>query len=85
MPPRCGPVRTRKKLVKKEITCEVPVYRCVIGCSNNGCGEVGAGCMEPEPLEEDAVAPSPVDKATDVAPLPSLLGAPYSNLRRMAR
>jgi hypothetical protein len=30
VPPRCGPVRCRKKLVKKTITCEVPVYKCVV-------------------------------------------------------
>jgi hypothetical protein len=32
MAPKCGPVRTKMKLVKKEIDCEVPVYKCVVVC-----------------------------------------------------
>ena len=36
VPPRCGKLRTRKKLVRKEIECEVPVYRCVVVCGCKG-------------------------------------------------
>ena len=36
VPPRCGKFRTRKKLVRKEIECEVPVYRCVVVCGCKG-------------------------------------------------
>lgn len=28
--PTCGPVRTRKKLVKTEVTKKVPTYKCVV-------------------------------------------------------
>ena len=30
VPPKCGSVRCKKKLVKKQIDCEVPVYKCVV-------------------------------------------------------
>ncbi len=47
VPPKCGKVRYRKTLVKKEITCQVPVYRCVpvptCGCANGGCVEPAGG------------------------------------------
>jgi len=38
--PRCGKVRCRKKLIKKEFTYAVPVYKCVVcggGCNCNEC------------------------------------------------
>jgi hypothetical protein len=42
-PPKCGKVRSRKRLIKKEITYQVPVYKCVVvptcGCGNGGCSE----------------------------------------------
>jgi hypothetical protein len=35
--PRCGKVRCKKKLVKKEIKVQVPVYRCkVVDCCGGG-------------------------------------------------
>jgi len=61
--PKCGKSRPRKRLVKKEITCEVPVYKCVPGCGK-GCG----GCVE-EIIEEGAPEETPAT-AVDVAPLP---------------
>ena len=46
VPPKCGPIRYRKKLVKKEIKCQVPIYKCVpvaCGCcSEDGCAEPAA-------------------------------------------
>jgi len=30
VPPKCGKVRCRKTLHKKEVTCQVPVYKCVV-------------------------------------------------------
>jgi hypothetical protein len=30
VPPQCGKVRCRKTLLKKEITSQVPVYKCVV-------------------------------------------------------
>jgi hypothetical protein len=59
-PPKCGCVRTKKTLEKKEIVCKVPSYKCVVvyGCAN--CGDCGspapAGNVDPKPA---APAPSP--------------------------
>lgn len=68
VPPQCCGVKTKKKLVKKEIECEVPVYKCVVtghgaGCARD-CGEAnGAASVK-------ATAPvAPAPPATK-APLP---------------
>lgn len=63
VPPRCGPVRCRKKLIKKEITCKVPIYKCVV------CGACCEGCVGDEnpaasdkgntPKGDAPMAPSP--------------------------
>ncbi|NQT41389.1 MAG: hypothetical protein HQ581_28125 [Planctomycetes bacterium] len=70
VPPRCGKVRTRKTLVKKDITCEVPVYKCVVVCGNADCG---TGCGTGD-VEEEAplVEPTPAT-TTDAAPLPPMM------------
>jgi hypothetical protein len=66
VPPKCGKVRCRKKLVKKEITCEVPVYKCVVVCCCPQCPAIeGAGRAE---------APTPA------APLPPVNAAWYSRV-----
>ena len=65
-PPKCGKVRTRKTLVKKEITCEVPVYKTVVVCAG-GCGECGAAAAAPE------AAPVPAKQAAIPAPLPPVV------------
>ncbi len=64
VPPKCGKVRSRKKLVKKEITCEVPVYKCVVVCCNagcnSGCGEALAGAtISEEKITRAAPSPRP--------------------------
>jgi hypothetical protein len=41
VPPKCGPVRTRKKLVLEEYECRVPVYSCEVKY-------LCAGCRGPE-------------------------------------
>jgi hypothetical protein len=86
VPPRCGPVRCRKKLVKKEITCEVPVYKCVVvSC---GCGD---GCWEPagggEPEETEPAAPLHPDQTADIptAPAPPVDGTSLLNSLRLGR
>ena len=71
VPPKCGKVRSRKKLVKKEITCEVPVYKCVVVCCSPGC--CGAGCRNA------AEAPAPAETTTLAVPLPPLIGTAYAN------
>ena len=69
VPPRCCKVRCRKKLVKKEITCEVPIYKCVVVCCNRGCCEA-EGCGEAE-------AAAPAEATTRAAPLPPVMGTSY--------
>ena len=65
VPPHCGKVRCRKKLIKKEITCEVPVYKCVV-CGT--CCEAGGCCEQPAAVEQDGtktqvVRPAPTPTA----------------------
>ncbi len=65
-PPKCGKVRTKKILVKKEITCEVPVYKTVVVCSG-GCGVCGT-------LEAgQQAAPVPAKQTATAAPLPPVV------------
>jgi hypothetical protein len=74
VPPRCGKVRVRKKLVKKEITREIPVYKCiVVECCEAGAGSggpAGAGYASPAAGEPTKAAPqmAPIDE--EAAPLP---------------
>jgi len=68
VPPKCGIVRSRKKLVKKTIECEVPVYKCVPVCCGCGCCDAcGAGEVEVAGEVEAPEAPLPA------APLPPAL------------
>ena len=59
--PKCCKLICRKKLVKKEIVCEVPTYKCVVvSC---GCG----GCCD----SHESAAPAKEEKsAIKAAPLP---------------
>ncbi len=83
--PRCGKVRTRKKLVRVEITCEVPSYKCIVtACDACGaCGEVQ------EVITEEALpaAPAPTEApapptAINAAPMPPVLGVSYHEILR---
>jgi hypothetical protein len=83
VPPKCGPVRTKKTLVKKEVTCKVPSYKCVPVCCrcsrDPGCCEPGCGATA-APAEKIPSAPTPVpaaEKTTRSAPLPPVLGTSY--------
>ena len=76
--PECGRVRCKKKLIKKEITCEVPVYKCVVtGCKAtcSDCGEAGCGesapAVTPEAQPEATPAPTP-EKEKEEAPVARL-------------
>ena len=71
--PRCGKVRVKKTLEKKEVICKVPSYKCVPtcpscgNCGNSSCG--GEGAVAPAPKSEKAAPlPSPVKKAQDPKP-----------------
>jgi hypothetical protein len=59
VPPKCGCVRNKKTLEKKEVTCKIQCWKCVVVYACPGCGE---GCCE--------AGFAPV-KPGDAAPLPS--------------
>lgn len=81
VPPKCGCVRTKKTLEKKEVVCKVPTYKCVAVCS--GCGHTASGagvnCAPVAPVQEKAsentapAAPAPSPKSTLIAPMPPAL------------
>jgi hypothetical protein len=54
--PKCGPVRSRKRLVKVEYTIEVPIYKCVVQPLCGGCCEPGAGGVVAEPAKAAAAS-----------------------------
>jgi len=84
VPPKCGKVRTKKTLVKKEIVCEVPVYKCVVVCCDPGCRKAASGCVE-EAAPTAAPTEAPAEQVTDVAPMPPLLGTLYTDSRGVGR
>ena len=64
VPPRCGKARVRKKLVKKSITVEVPVYRTVVqnlcsDCCGDGSGESSTAIDSGKASAAPSVAPAP--------------------------
>jgi len=70
--PQCGKSRTKKTLVKKTITKEVPVYRCVVeyvcdGCEG-GCGATAAPAAPAAPEQKAAPAPPPPPPAPKAPP-----------------
>ena len=80
VPPKCGKVREKKTLEKKEIVCKVPSYKCVVvyACSNCGGQECG-GEKAPATAPANApAAPAPApSKTTQNAPLPPIVGASF--------
>ena len=90
VPPRCGIVRSKKTLEKKEVVCKVPGYKCIPVCPCCGHGDPNAkncgtdcGPASPAPVENSAPmtapapAPAPAPKTTQVAPLPPVLSVHY--------
>lgn len=77
IPPKCGKMRVKKKLVKKEIVCKVPSYKCVVvyccpKCECNECDET----TPPPASKQTALPPAPApNKTTQDAPLPPVMGA----------
>lgn len=70
-PPKCGHQRTVKRLVRKEIECKVPVYKCVPVCRDPGCCD--PGCC-------DSAAPAAAEsdgQTTLSAPMPPVIGTAY--------
>ncbi len=71
VPPKCGKVRTRKVLEKKEVVCMVPCYRCVVVYTcPNCCGSERCDGQMPSAPGKSATPPSPPSKTTERAPLP---------------
>ena len=73
VPPRCGKMRVKKTLVKKEIVCKVPSYKCVVVYCCSSCGPQECGT-------EDAAAEAPVPtpgKTTQNVPTPPVVGASF--------
>jgi hypothetical protein len=71
IPPKCGKVRTKKTLEKKEIVCKAPSYKCVVVYSCPNCrGSDGCdGQAAPPSAKPAAPAPMP-GKTTERAPMP---------------
>ena len=76
--PRCGKMRTKKKLIKKEVVCLVPVYKCIVVycCPKCECNECG-GATPPPPTKDakqTALPPAPTPAhTTQFAPMPPSL------------
>ncbi len=76
--PKCSKVRTRKKLVKKTVTCEIPVYKCVLCGGDAGCcGEEEAAPAEAPADDAPEVAPPAPQASSDYAPRPPVIGTSY--------
>ncbi len=81
--PKCGKIRDKKTLEKKEITCKVPVYKSVVTYSCSGCsGGEKAPQQQSAPAAKPAPAPAPapeapLPKTTQAAPLPPVVGTAY--------
>jgi hypothetical protein len=80
-PPKCGRVREKKTLEKKEITCKVPSYKCVVvyacpQCNHQESKREEPGAVAPAPVKSAALplAPSPIHIML-AAPLPSAVGS----------
>jgi len=79
VPPKCGKVRAKKTLEKKEITCKIPTYKCVVvyACANCGLKCDGGEKAEPQAPSAPAPAPPPAPKTTNIAPLLPVVGASF--------
>lgn len=78
VPPKCGKVRPKKTLEKKEIICKIPAYKCVVvyacaNCCQNGCD----GGNPQQQVPDVAPSPAPTPKTTHVAPLPPVAGTSF--------
>jgi len=80
-PPNCGKVRTKKTLEKKEITCKIPSYKCVVVYACPKCESKCSEGAKSEPSSpaapEPPPAPAPLPKTTITAPSPSIVNASY--------
>ncbi len=78
IPPKCGKVRDKKTLEKKEVVCKVPTYKCIVvyACSNCGSTPCG-GESNPDPVPAPAApAPEPT-KTTENGSARAIIGASF--------
>jgi hypothetical protein len=68
VPPKCGKIREKKTLEKKEVVCKVPSYKCVVEYCCSRCGQTMSECNQATPPK--SVAPTPVS-ATPVPAAPA--------------
>ena len=78
VPPKCGKPRCRKRLVKKTVVCEVPIYKCIPVCPR-GCGN---GCLKGDAIPEEATS-AKASAQTGVAPLPPVMETSYLKSLRL--
>lgn len=76
VPPKCGPVKERKVLEKKEIVCKVPSYRCVPTCPSCGCTGQPKEIDTPKP-EKAPAKTAQLKDGESMAPLPPLAQMSY--------
>jgi hypothetical protein len=79
VPPKCGKIRTTKKLEKKEVVCKVPRYKCVVVyCCPSCCAHEGCDSQPTAPVPGKPAAPAPTPaKAVETAPLPPAANVSY--------
>jgi hypothetical protein len=80
VPPKCGKVRTKKTLEKKEIICKIPSYKCIVvyACANCG-SKCGLG-EKAQPQTPSAPASEPTQappKSTSTALRTPVASASY--------
>jgi hypothetical protein len=69
VPPKCGKVRERKILERKEIICQVPTYKCVVVYCCPNCHHA-VECGDRAPAPPSRVSPPPPSLPQPTAPLP---------------
>jgi hypothetical protein len=80
IPPKCGKIREKKTLEKKEVVCKAPSYKCVVvyccpKCGTQESSSPKAAPSSPTPVKP-AIPPAPPSptKTTQDASLPSMVG-----------
>ncbi len=71
IPPKCGNMRTKKVLEKKEVTCKIPSYKCIVVyvCANCG-SKCNAEKADQQVPAAQAQSVEPVQKTSVVEPMP---------------
>ena len=70
IPPKCGKVREKKTLEKKEVTCKVPSYKCVVVYCCPKCGAAEDCGEKAVPANSPALPPAPTQGKTALSQPP---------------